>query len=68
MISKVEIYQDSSHEWRWRLRASNGRIVATSGEGFKRHSSCHRSMLGVWDTFAAEDFEIVDEKHTKTDG
>lgn len=33
-MSKIEIYQDAAGEWRWRLKASNGRIVA-SGEGYK---------------------------------
>ena len=63
MISKLEVYEDNSGEWRWRLKASNGRIVATSGEGFKRHSSCRDSITGVWNTFAADDFEIIDEKN-----
>lgn len=31
----VEIYRDSKREWRARLKAANGEIVATS-EGFKR--------------------------------
>jgi len=31
-----EFYRDRAKEWRWRLRASNGRIVADSGEGYKR--------------------------------
>ena len=29
-----EVYQDRSKEWRWRLKAINGRIIAESGEGF----------------------------------
>lgn len=27
-------YKDSSDEWRWHLKASNGKIVADSGEGY----------------------------------
>lgn len=34
-MAKYEIYHDASGEWRWRLKASNGKIVA-SGEGYKR--------------------------------
>lgn len=34
-MSKYEVYQDAQSEWRWRLKASNGKIVA-SGEGYKR--------------------------------
>jgi len=33
-------YQDNKGEWRWRLRASNGRIVADSGEGYKNLKDC----------------------------
>lgn len=29
------LYKDTASEWRWRLVASNGRIVANSGEGYK---------------------------------
>lgn len=33
-MPKYEIYKDAAGEWRWSLKASNGRIVA-SGEGYK---------------------------------
>ncbi len=29
-----EIYKDAKGDWRWRLRARNGRIVADSAEGY----------------------------------
>jgi uncharacterized protein len=29
-------YKDSKGEWRWRLKASNGRILVDSGEGYKQ--------------------------------
>jgi uncharacterized protein YegP (UPF0339 family) len=31
---KVVIYEDLRGEWRWRLVAANGRIVADSSEGY----------------------------------
>ncbi len=31
---KFQLYQDKKDEWRWRLRAANGKIIA-SGEGYK---------------------------------
>jgi hypothetical protein len=49
--AKLEIYRDTKREWRWRLRAANGRIVADSGEGYRRKASmlrgieCARVML-----------------------
>jgi len=27
-------------EWRWRFKAANHRIVATSGEGYKNRQDC----------------------------
>jgi uncharacterized protein YegP (UPF0339 family) len=32
---KFHIYKDVQGEWRWHLKASNGRILADSGEGYK---------------------------------
>jgi len=32
--STFEIYKDTAKEWRWRLVARNGKIVADSGEGY----------------------------------
>lgn len=37
---KVEFYQDKNEEWRWRFKASNGNIVADSGEGYKNKAEC----------------------------
>jgi hypothetical protein len=62
MKSKLELYEDKSGEWRWRLKASNGRITATGGEGFSSKSACHTSMIRVWSTFGSDNFEIVGNK------
>jgi uncharacterized protein len=32
---KVTVYRDKSGEYRWKLAAENGEIVADSGEGYK---------------------------------
>lgn len=37
------IYQDAAGEWRWRLVAVNGKIVADSGEGYTRASDAERA-------------------------
>jgi len=42
--AKLEIYRDGRREWCWRLRASNGRIVADSGEGYRRHASVRKAV------------------------
>ena len=31
---KFHIYKDDKGEWRWRLKAINGKILADSGEGY----------------------------------
>lgn len=41
---KLQYYQDRKKEWRWRLEARNGRIVADCGEGYKRRIDCMRGF------------------------
>ena len=43
MIARFEIYQDRKKEWRFRLRAPNGKIIA-SGEGY---ASKRNAVLGI---------------------
>jgi uncharacterized protein YegP (UPF0339 family) len=33
-MATFQIFKDKSGEYRWRFRAANGLIVATSGEGY----------------------------------
>lgn len=40
---KAEIYEDLRGEWRWRLKAKNSRVIADSGEGYKRRSGAIRA-------------------------
>jgi uncharacterized protein YegP (UPF0339 family) len=35
-----EVYTDKSGYWRWRYVASNGRIIADSGEGYYNKADC----------------------------
>ena len=36
----LEFYKDDAGEYRWRLVAENGNIVATSGEGYANRQDC----------------------------
>lgn len=52
--AQFELYADRSAEWRWRLRHTNGNIIADSGEGYtQRHNaqngleSVRRNALGA---------------------
>lgn len=31
-----EVFKDAAGEWRWRLTAPNGNVLADSGEGYRR--------------------------------
>jgi len=33
-------FKDHKGEWRWHLKAANGRIIADSGEGYKNKEDC----------------------------
>jgi uncharacterized protein YegP (UPF0339 family) len=34
------VYKDDAGEWRWHLKAANGRVVADSGEGYRDRGGC----------------------------
>lgn len=44
---KFEIYADSGNNYRWRLKASNGQTVASSGESFDSQSNAKRAAENV---------------------
>jgi uncharacterized protein YegP (UPF0339 family) len=35
-----QIYKDAKGEWRWRLIAANGRVIASSTEGYQSKQDC----------------------------
>ena len=39
-------FQDSAGEWRWRIRARNGEILATS-EGYTSEEDAHRCFIDL---------------------
>ncbi len=41
---KFEMYKDIDKEWRWRLVARNGRIIADSAEGCKKRATMKKTM------------------------
>jgi uncharacterized protein YegP (UPF0339 family) len=42
-----EVYQDKAGGYRWRLRAQNSNVLATSGEGYKQKQSCLDAIESV---------------------
>jgi uncharacterized protein len=41
---KFEIYQDGTQEFRWRLKAGNGEVLATPGQGYKAKADCLKGV------------------------
>ena len=35
-----EVFKDAKGEFRWRLKATNSKIIADSGEGYKAKADC----------------------------
>ncbi|MDO4318430.1 MAG: YegP family protein [Lachnospiraceae bacterium] len=56
---KFEIYEDKSGEYRFRLKATNGQIIAVS-EGYKAIAGCKNGIESVKKN--AADAEIVEEE------
>jgi uncharacterized protein YegP (UPF0339 family) len=50
---KLEVFADLAGEWRWRMVAGNGRIVATSGEAFASKGNAERAAEMIAGEMAA---------------
>lgn len=42
-----EVFRDNAGEWRWRLVAGNGNIIADSGEGYQSKQGVQRGINSV---------------------
>ncbi len=45
-MTKFEVYKDKSGEYRFRLKAGNGQVIAIS-EGYKSKTSCMNGIESV---------------------
>jgi uncharacterized protein YegP (UPF0339 family) len=60
---KYEVYEDAKKEHRWRLKASNGQVVASSSEGYKARADAEKAVETVKAGVAkATVSEVKDEK------
>ncbi|NHN66192.1 DUF1508 domain-containing protein, partial [Haloarcula sp. JP-Z28] len=50
---RFEVYEDAAEEWRWRLRADNGELIADSGEGYANRSKAMDAVERV-QSYAAD--------------
>jgi uncharacterized protein YegP (UPF0339 family) len=46
MAGTFEVYKDARGEFRWRLKASNGQVIAI-GEGYSSKSACLNGIESV---------------------
>ncbi len=37
---RFTIWQDARGEWRWTLKAKNGKVIADCGEGYRSRRAC----------------------------
>ena len=65
-MSKFQIYKDRKGEYRWRLRARNGEIIADSNEGYSSKASCKHGIDLVKEQAASAAVEDqIEEEQTE---
>ncbi|GGL68394.1 HVO_2922 family protein [Halocalculus aciditolerans] len=60
-MATFEVFEDAAGEWRWRLVASNGKIIADSGEGYQSKQGVERGIESVKRNAGDADVEVVDD-------
>lgn len=60
MPGKFEVYQDKKGAFRFRLKASNGQIIAT-GQSYKTKESCLHGIESVKKNAVAAQIEEVEK-------
>jgi uncharacterized protein YegP (UPF0339 family) len=46
-MAKFELYKSSNGQYRWRLKASNGQVIATGGEGYSSRAAAQGGIDAV---------------------
>ena len=60
---KIKIYQDKADEWRWQAKASNGKIIDSSSEGFSSRGACERNLEKTANTLYKTECEELHLKY-----
>lgn len=60
---KFEVYEDKSKESRWRLKSTNGQVIATSSQGYKEKADCEHAIDVI--KKGAATAEVVEEAKDK---
>ncbi len=61
---KFELYKDAKQEFRWRLKGTNGEVLATCGQGYKAIAACQRGIEIVQEAGGAKaktSFEVYED-------
>ena len=56
-LFKLIVYRDKNKDWRWHLKAANHKIIAESGEGYKRRQGLYKSLELVRNSIHIEEEE-----------
>src|SRR4249919_3227059 len=58
---KFEVYQDASKDFRWRLKAGNGEVLATPGQGYKAKTDCQKGVERIKTEADKLAFEVYED-------
>ena len=58
MPMSFEVYDDGGGKARWRLKSSNGKLVASAGESFATRSNAKRAAAAFKANVAKNEFEV----------
>ncbi len=56
---KITVWKDRKHEFRWHFKRC-GRIVAESGEGYKRVQGCTKALTNIMRCISSLNYSWVD--------
>lgn len=59
MAGKFEVYQDRASYWRWRLKQSNGQVIAT-GEAHEKQAGAVRQCENVARAADGAKIEVIE--------
>ena len=65
-MTKFQLFKDRKGEYRWRLRARNGQIIADSNEGYSTKASCKHGIELVKQQAASAEVEDQTEESPAT--
>jgi uncharacterized protein YegP (UPF0339 family) len=56
-----QIYRDIKREWRWRLKSTNGAMIADSAEGYKRRAHAVAMARRIMDRVSTARIDMISD-------